>query len=115
MIGETKIPTNQKSLCVAWSEEEMQSRLVKFKAAKQLQQLETIHLVTSPNTLPRRRNWINFPGSSTGGNVLSNAPLCKLNTGWWILPLSVKKDLSHAIREPGRMHCGLGVPMDVLP
>lgn len=97
VIGETKIPTNQKQLFVAWSEEEMQSRLVKFKAAKQLQQLETIHLVTSPNGVVQRRNQINFSGSTTAGNVLSNAPLCNLNTGW-ILPFSVQKDLYGSMR-----------------
>ena len=97
VIEDSKLTTNQKALYVTWQESEMQSRLMKFKATKQLQQLETIYVITGVNNTPQRRNRINFDGCTTAGNVLSSAPLSNLNTGW-ILTYQEKKDLYGEMR-----------------
>lgn len=98
-LGETKLPTSQRQVFVAWSEEEMQSRLAKFRAQKQLQQLESIHVVSGPGAQQPRRNRLHWQGCTTAGNVLSNAPLCNLNSGW-CLTFKQKKDLYDTMRMP---------------
>ena len=74
----------------------MQSRLMKFKATKQLQQLETIYVITGVNNIPQLRNRISFDGCTTAGNVWSNAPLSNLNTGWIVY--QEKRDLFGEMR-----------------
>lgn len=48
-LAESKVPRQVKDLFVVWNESEMQSRLLKFRATKALQQLETVFIVRSPN------------------------------------------------------------------
>lgn len=97
VLGDSKLAVQCKSLFIAYSEEEMQSRLKNFRAARQLQQLETCFLVANPSNPPVRRNRVSDPKTTTSGNVIAGAPLINLNTSW-CLTLSLKKELFGAMR-----------------
>ena len=97
-----KLAMASKSLYLTYDEQEMQSRLQKLRSTKQLQQLETCYVVTSPSKdLVRRarvsKTFAQHKGTSAG-NVLTGIPIPPLQQGW-CASVEVKREIYGDMRE----------------
>ena len=76
---------HHKNLYVAYKESDLAARLERFKSTAQLNQLETVHLVTSSaasRQKRRSRRAGHLKGESSSGNILSGIPLPDLSSSW---------------------------------
>ncbi|CAE7547537.1 unnamed protein product [Symbiodinium sp. CCMP2592] len=76
---------HHKSLYVAYKESDLAARLEKFKSTAQLNQLETVHIVTSSaaskqKRRPRRAG--HLKGETSSGNILTGVPLPDASAAW---------------------------------
>ena len=91
-----------KQLYVAYNEKDLAERLAKFKSTAQLQQMETIHVVSASKRASEKRHPRanpKFQGMSSAGNLLSPVSLLPYSSSW-TLTLKQKKELYGPLRVP---------------